>query len=153
MGGIPLMGGRTLIDRSNLRSRWWGSAVSWAGPGSNLLEALVIACVLRIGIVDPYSPLGAGLAYLAVLEIAAALFNMIPVPPLDGFGALAPHLNHETQAKAYSFGYLGYFAILILMWNVPAFGGAFWNEAYRVADAFHIPPNPVYIGWFFSRLR
>ena len=34
LGGIPIMGGRTLIHRENLRGPWWGTAVSLAGPGS-----------------------------------------------------------------------------------------------------------------------
>lgn len=153
MGGLPLIGGRTLIDSSRLRSPWWRTGVSLAGPGANLLLAVVLATVLRLGIVDPYTPLGAGMAYLAVLQIGCAMFNLIPVPPLDGFGAIAPHLSFETQTKAYSMGYFGYFALLTLMWTVPGTGAALWDQAYSVAWALHVPEFPAYIGEYLARLR
>ena len=89
MGGIPIMGGRTLIDDSSLRSRWWHTAVSLAGPGANVLVAVAIAGVFRLGLLDEFGPVAAGLAYLGVLQIALAMFNLIPVPPLDGFGFIA----------------------------------------------------------------
>jgi Zn-dependent protease len=153
MGGIPLIGGRTFIQTSNLRSRWWETAVSLAGPGSNLVLGAIIGTLLRVEVIDPFTPLGFGLAYLAVLQIAISLFNLIPVPPLDGFGALAPHLSHEARTTAYSFGYAGYFVVLAAMWMVPAVGDTFWEPASRIADALHVPLLPAAIGEYLTRFR
>src|SRR5262249_12706105 len=61
IGGIPLIGGRTFVDRRALRSRWWDTAVSLAGPGANAVIALGIGALLRDEVVDPYSAVGAGL--------------------------------------------------------------------------------------------
>ncbi len=153
MGGLPLMGGRTLIDHQNLRSKWWATAVSLAGPASNLLEAVILASLLRFEVIDPFSALGEGIAYLAVIEIMFAMFNMIPIPPLDGFGALASHLSHETQVKAQTFGRMGYFLLLAAMWTVPEAGNRIWAQAYDLAYTLGVSPWGAYVGWSLARLR
>src|SRR5512147_448356 len=45
-GGIGLPGGAVYIERWRLRSRWWDSAVSLAGPASNAVLALILGVVL-----------------------------------------------------------------------------------------------------------
>jgi Zn-dependent protease len=81
-----------------------------------VLVAVGIGIVFRLGVLDPLSPVAAGLGYLAVLQVAAAAFNMIPIPPLDGFGALSAHLPPEAQLRARAMGRLGYFALLAAFW-------------------------------------
>jgi Zn-dependent protease len=106
MGGVPLMGGATYIRRDLLRNRFWQSAVSLAGPAMNIL--LCVICMIplypRFGWVDPDSSpdvwttgqifCGA----LAVLQMWSVLLNLLPVPGLDGFGAIAPWLPEHIQA-------------------------------------------------------
>src|SRR2546421_4779152 len=46
LGGIPLPGGVTYIRRDLLRSRFWDTAVSLAGPAMNFI--LFIACALPL---------------------------------------------------------------------------------------------------------
>jgi Zn-dependent protease len=152
-GGIPLIGGRTLIHRHLLRSRWWDTGVSLAGPSMNLLIAAAIGLTFRFGLVPLDSPWGWGLAYLAVLQAGCALFNLIPIPPLDGFGAVAPHLPAETQTRAYAFGNVGFFIMILLMWQVPEVGGRLWDEAFRFSDAVGVPILPAALGEFLSRFR
>lgn len=146
IGGLPLMGGRTIVHSHNLRSRHWDSAVSLAGPLTNLGLAIVITLVLRAGIVDPWTPLGAGLAFLALMEFAAAMFNLIPWPPLDGFGALAPYLPTELVAQARSLGYGGYFLLIAAFWTVPFVGDFFWDQVYTVASNLSLPFGPAWWG-------
>jgi Zn-dependent protease len=57
MGGIGLPGGAVYIETWRLRSKWWESAVSMAGPLSNLLLAAVLAGILQ------FAPIGAGGAW------------------------------------------------------------------------------------------
>lgn len=94
-----------------------------------------------------------GVAYLIVIQLAGAIFNLIPIPPLDGFGALSPHLSHETQAKAYSLGYAPYFLVLLALWMVPGFGQVFWDQAYRIADGLGVPAASQFFGYQLARLR
>lgn len=107
MGGVPLPGGATYVRTDLLRNRYWSSAVSAAGPAMNLLLFLALALLLnpRVGWLPPHthvldwSPAQRLVAALAYLQLWAALLNLIPVPPLDGFGILSPHLKPETRER------------------------------------------------------
>ena len=107
MGGVPLPGGVTYIRMDLIRSRAWQSAVSLAGPAMNLLIFLVGALALHpaVGWVPRDAPLeewsGAQrvLATLTTLQLFAVMLNLIPVPPLDGFGAISPYLRPTTRDK------------------------------------------------------
>lgn len=39
----------------------------------------------------------AGVAFLGFLQVTAFVLNMLPIPDLDGYGALEPHLSPDTQ--------------------------------------------------------
>jgi Zn-dependent protease len=60
---------------------------SAAGPFSNLFLAAVFAIPLRLGLHLP-NLLGQFLGILVIVNVSLALFNLIPLPPLDGFGVL-----------------------------------------------------------------
>ena len=85
MGGIGLPGGAVYIEKWRLRSRNWVSAVSLAGPLSNLLLAVILGLVLRFA---PFTTSGIwpGIAFLALLQVMALVLNLIPLPPFDGRG-------------------------------------------------------------------
>ena len=57
--------------------------IAFAGPASNLLLAFIGGTLLRIiGFkMDPNSTI---LHYFTIINISLAVFNMIPIPPLDG---------------------------------------------------------------------
>ncbi|MQA10112.1 MAG: site-2 protease family protein [Pseudonocardiaceae bacterium] len=114
VGGIPLPGGAVWINHHALRSRRVESMVSLAGPFSNLaLGALLIASV---AFVPMAGGLAAGLSYLALLQVLAFVLNILPVPGLDGWGAIEPHLSHEARrfgAKARPWAPLILFALII----------------------------------------
>lgn len=146
-GGIPLMGGRTLVHTHNLRNKWWDSAVSAAGPASNLALAIVLGLVVRTGVFESQPMVEAGLSYLAVLQVAACLFNLIPIPPFDGYGIIEPHLSPATQLTGRQFGRFGYFLVFILFYQVDGLSGAFWDVVYRSGYAIGLLEWPVYLGW------
>ncbi|MEO1583137.1 MAG: site-2 protease family protein [Planctomycetota bacterium] len=79
------------VDPSRFRSRYGDAYVAAAGPAMNLLLAgifvaiggLVLAYIQQLG--DPFGPNLLRFCELAVvLNVTLALFNLIPVPPLDG---------------------------------------------------------------------
>ncbi|WP_137814395.1 site-2 protease family protein [Gandjariella thermophila] len=114
IGGIPLPGGAVWINHYALRSRAVESLVSLAGPLSNLVLGVLLA-----GSVELFHPplgLTAALSLLALLEVFAFVLNILPVPGLDGFGALEPFLSAESRsfaAKVRPWAPLVLFAILI----------------------------------------
>ncbi|RJP32525.1 MAG: site-2 protease family protein [Phycisphaerales bacterium] len=142
MGGIPLPGGAVLIDDSRLRSRAWSSLVSAAGPASNFILFLVLAFLIHpsVGLVDPQMtdpPAWARLlGVMTVLQLFAVFFNLIPVPPLDGFGIIRPLLDHETQQRANQMGLIALLFLFFVVFKVDAIQQGFINLIDRVLQAF-----------------
>jgi Zn-dependent protease len=106
IGGIPLPGGATYIRRDLLRSRKSESLVSAAGPAMNVLLflALVLPFHPKLGWVAPPAPGQASNAMVFVgamawLQMLATLFNLLPVPPLDGFGIISPWMNPAARER------------------------------------------------------
>ncbi|MCK6455479.1 MAG: site-2 protease family protein [Phycisphaerae bacterium] len=105
LGGLPLPGAAVPIDTSRLRNRRWEAIVAAAGPAANMVIFLGIMVALHpaIGLVDTSGDelprwalfLGA----LGFLQFYAILFNLIPLPPLDGFGIIEHTLDPKTRWK------------------------------------------------------
>jgi Zn-dependent protease len=138
MGGIGLPGGAVYIETWRLRSRWWETAVSLVGPLSNLVIAVLLAILLQVDMVAR-SPLGPGLGFLAFLQVTATLFNLLPIPPFDGFGALRPHLEASLRARMEDFGRYSIWIVILLFWFVPGVGDAFWGLVRAIALLLGIP--------------
>jgi Zn-dependent protease len=101
MGGIGLPGGAVYINQHKLRNRWWQSAVSAAGPSANILIAVGLAIPFWIyagnnrSIPNPIEGqlfLAGGVAFLIYLQVFAAIFNLLPMPGLDGYGIIESYL-------------------------------------------------------------
>jgi Zn-dependent protease len=76
------------VNPYNLRDKKYGSAkVSFAGPGANLGIALVFGLFLRF-LSSPIAAISPDLIPLFVgivqLNLILAIFNLLPIPPLDG---------------------------------------------------------------------
>ncbi|WP_034387193.1 site-2 protease family protein [Deinococcus sp. YIM 77859] len=95
------------INPSNL-GRWGTLWVSAAGPISNLLIALLAAVLLRV--LPPSEIVFVVLLYVLSINIVLAVFNLIPIPLLDGsriLGALVPSLGRSlAQFEAQPFSFL-----------------------------------------------
>lgn len=140
MGGIGLPGGAVYIETWRLRNSKWESAVSLAGPLANLLLAAIIGLLFRFGLVGG-DVLGLSLAFLGLLQVTAALFNLLPIPPFDGFGALRPQLNLVLRRQMDEFSRISMWVVLALFWFVPVVGGLFWTLVGMLARALGIPPE------------
>jgi Zn-dependent protease len=138
LGGIGLPGGAVYIERWRLRSKGWESAVSLAGPAANLLLAVVLAVVLR------FAPAGGGgiwpaLGFLALLEITAVILNLLPIPPLDGYGAISPYLPPQLRGAVDRAGGFLMLTLFAVLWYVPVVSNAFWDLVYGVVGIAGIP--------------
>jgi Zn-dependent protease len=126
-------------------------AVSAAGPVSNLLVALLctlavvgFVILLRVAgtaeesivndaLVFTYKMFYAGI----YLNIVLALFNLLPVPPLDGSHLLAALLPTGAARRFRSVGFLGV-VILIFLMRIPALGNAFFAAVDGVFTPFRL---------------
>jgi Zn-dependent protease len=74
--------------------------VALAGPLSNLLLAAVVAVPLRLGLPLP-GLLGLLVWTVVAANIGLAVFNLLPIPPLDGFSVLMGILSSIRARWAY----------------------------------------------------
>ena len=147
IGGIPLPGGAVWINQWALRSRGVASAVSLAGPLSNLAIGALLTAVIAL---VPSMPAGLlfGLSFLALLQILAFVLNILPVPGLDGYGAIEPYLPpnaRELGAKARPWAPLILFALLIAFDPLAA---AFFDVSYTLFEAIGGEAFPAQAGLY-----
>ena len=94
-GGIPLPGGAVWINNWAIPSRRIRSLVSLAGPLINLFLGILL--VIVIGLTNLRDGLLYGMSYLAEVQAFAFVLNILPVPGLDGWGALEPYLSQQNR--------------------------------------------------------
>jgi Zn-dependent protease len=129
-----------------------GMALSaFAGPLSNLALAAVLGVIIRSGAVDWHSPYSwpfwpfaswnAGwvasdiISYVILYNIILAVFNLIPVAPLDGFNiavGILPRRQAEAMARWEKYGPM----LLLVLIFLSYFTGFLWNILLRGVDLF-----------------
>ncbi|EGF89330.1 peptidase family M50 family protein [Asticcacaulis biprosthecium C19] len=95
MGGIGLPGGAVMIRTDLIRKRWHQSAISLAGPAATLICAVLVyfGAVALQGL----PALFVSLMVLFFFLLTAFILNMLPIPGLDGFGAISPYLPQRWR--------------------------------------------------------
>lgn len=154
LGGLGLPGGAVYINSAALRSPRWEIYVAAAGPLGTLIFALLLSIPFWVGV-----PFGGGahpafwtpLAFLGFLQITALMFNLLPIPPLDGFRMLAPFLPPDLAAQMWRYSTLLFFLLLFILWQGGPLTNAFWGEAFRAADSLGFPLELVWRG--FEQIR
>lgn len=107
----------------NLRNRRWGELlVAIAGPISNILLALIFGMFIRLTSVDSLGM--TSVMYVASLivhiNIVLAIFNLIPVPPLDGskiLFAILPNQYNQMKIVLERFGFIIILFFIIFLWQ------------------------------------
>ena len=111
------------INPYNFRDQKYGGAKSaLAGPASNLLLALIFGLVLRfLPGISEVSGLVTIFSYIVFINILLAIFNLVPIPPLDGSHILFTFLpdrfsNIKILLQQYGFFILIFFILFGLKW-------------------------------------
>jgi len=100
------------INPYNFRDKKWGNLkVAIAGPGVNLLMALVFGLLMRFFPLP--EPLFYFLSIIVILNLMLAIFNLVPIPPLDGSHILFTFLSEKAWRIKEIFQQYG-FLILVL---------------------------------------
>lgn len=138
MGGIGLPGGAVYIEVWRLRSAKWQSWVSLAGPVANLIVAFLLGLIFRFSTLAA-SDVGPAFAFLGLLQVTAALFNLIPVPPFDGFGALRPIMPASLRQRMDALAPVSMWLVVAVFWFLPWVSGLFWYGVGLLTNFLGIP--------------
>ena len=112
------------VNYSRLRGgRRGGAAVAFAGPATNFIIAAIFALPIRFGSAGLLGPDYATiLAYIVQFNVLIGLFNLIPIPPLDGSNIVYAFVPPRVAWNWGQFQQVGPFLLLMLFWAIP-YGG------------------------------
>ncbi len=89
--------------------------VSLAGPLSNFLLAILFGIIIKLGLSNSIS--GPILVTGIVLNLVLGVFNLIPIPPLDGSKIVASFLPTEWVYKLFRFERWGFILVLVFLYT------------------------------------
>lgn len=118
------------LDSRNFRDHKMGVIVtSLAGPASNVLMALIcliLAKLLMLVYAATQLSFLVGIfrvvGFMVSVNLMLAVFNLLPIPPLDGWHAICPLLPREIYWKVSAYEHQIVWIVLILVW-LGAFNG------------------------------
>lgn len=149
LGGIGLPGGAVYVRTSWMTARQ-KTLVSLAGPAANLVLAVLLLAITWAFFDPAHLMFWSGLAFLGFLQVTAVVLNLLPVPGLDGYGALEPHLSPETQRALEPAKQWGLFILLILLFT-PVLNRWFFSVVFWFVDLSGVPSQLVSIGSQLTR--
>ena len=112
--------------------------------GMNLLIGMLIT--LAVQLLPMPQGLSSGLSYLAFLQVIAFVLNILPIPGLDGYGAIEPWLSHRARELGEKARMWAPLALFVLLFAVPFVGRAFFSLAYLVFGAVGGDAALAYLG-------
>ena len=148
LGGIGLPGGAVYINLHYLRRPIYGSLVSAGGPlGTAVVLAALMAVFAAVPQLSATAPvLYMALAFLALLQVTALIFNLIPCPGLDGWGIIEPFLPaplRDLGRRVSSFAILLLVAALLL---VPGLSRWLWQTVFTACALIGLDPRAAFTG-------
>ncbi len=109
------------INPNNFKNRKIGMGISaLAGPVSNFLLALLIMIIMRVlFFLIPINNVRENvlfvLSYMILLNVGLAVFNFLPIPPLDGSRIMLLFLPEKIYFKLMRYEQIIFFILLVLM--------------------------------------
>ncbi|MGI8830964.1 MAG: site-2 protease family protein [Candidatus Limnocylindria bacterium] len=90
--------------------------VAAGGPAANVIVAVVGAVIFRVLEMSGITGFGLDLAYWIVLyNLLLAIFNLLPIPPLDGYNVLLAFLPPKTAFTVQRYAQYGVIVLLLLV--------------------------------------
>lgn len=149
IGGIGLPGGAVWV-RTSFMTKQQRSLVSLAGPLTNLAFAVLLLALTATLADQQHAVFWAGMAFLGFLQVTAFVLNMLPVPGLDGYGVLEPHLSPQTQRALAPAKQFGLFVLIILLFT-PQLNRWFWDVVLWFVNLSGVSDSLVQYGGALTR--
>ena len=120
IAGGPIFGGAKPVPFNPHRVKYdeWGAAlVALAGPLTNFIIAFLLFGIMAVFNLSPLEGVGSVMMLAIAVNLGFFVFNMLPIPPLDGsrvLYALAPEFVRRGMEMIEQFGIILVFAIVLL---------------------------------------
>lgn len=106
----------------NLRDRRIGEfLIALAGPASNIVLALIFGMIIRFTFPGTVTPFIEITTYIVIINLVLAIFNLIPVPPLDGsklLFAFMPNQYGRTRIMLEQYAPILIVIVVIFVWRI-----------------------------------
>ncbi|MGV0991394.1 MAG: site-2 protease family protein [Mycobacterium sp.] len=149
LGGIGLPGGAVYLRTAFMTPRQ-RTVVSLAGPFANLVLGVLLLIATRLFLDPGHLAFWGAVAFLGFLQITALLLNLLPIPGLDGYAALEPHLSPGIRRAMEPVRQFGFF-ILLLVLLAPGPNRMFFSVVFWFFDLSGVPSFLVGIGGQLTR--
>jgi Zn-dependent protease len=148
LGGIGLPGGAVYIRRDLIRSQHMRALMSAAGILINLAMLLVMCVPIWLGWVDLVNHMHFWAVYHFLLFIlgTSILFNLLPIPPLDGFGIITPYLPDPVLQMIAPLARFGNLILFFLIFYNDAFRNWFWGTVMSSIFQLGIDQSLIWMG-------
>ena len=91
--------------------------VALAGPFANFLIAIALSVVIKLFPMLVHTIIGQVIFFGIIINMILALFNLIPIPPLDGSRIVSALLPYQYVASYNKIQPYGFLIIIILLWT------------------------------------
>ena len=137
-GGFALPGGAVYLNPRSFRTKAQRSLAAAAGPMTNVVFALVLILLVQSHVTrfdlelflsgaSTHVRFWSGLAFLGILQLTAAVLNLLPIPGLDGYAIIEPYLDPETVRIGDKVKPWGLMIVIVALFYVNALKDAFFN--------------------------
>lgn len=119
----------------NIKNQKWGPVyISLAGPGSNLLAVIVFGLLMKLSVTSfglpPENLMVIFLVALVYINVILMVFNLVPIPPLDGskvLFAILPERFAEFKMRLQRYGSMILLGLILFdrLLNVGIFSALF----------------------------
>jgi len=148
LGGIGFPGGAVYLRNDLMRGPFWRAAAALAGPMATLMVLLGLSIVLRLWMAKGTdSALFPAVAFLDFLQATALILNLLPIPGLDGFGAIRPFLPIEWTPAIRKFEGLAMVGLFLLIFLSPVGGRLLFGGGMTLTANLGVPLEAIQIGF------
>jgi Zn-dependent protease len=152
LGGVGFPGGAVFLRNDLMRGPFWRAAAALAGPAATLAILLALALGLSFwrgwGIDSQGAMmLFAALTMLAFLQATALILNLLPIPGLDGFGAIRPFLPASLTPHIRKAEGLAMVGLLLVIFVIPGASSVLFRAGAALGLALGLDIEALRAGW------
>ena len=150
--GVFLPGAAVYISLKHLRHPLYKSFVALSGVVANALVLFLILFLVRLepfAISQTFMPL---IQVMAFIQIAMIIFNLIPIPGLDGWNAISPVFDPRIKAFFEKFAFI---FIIIFVGSIIMFSDAsnlLGSIMRQSVESIGLDLNQIFEGWRYLKI-